>query len=236
MDFESPLRCGTLLRRYKRVLADIVGETGEQLTLHCPNPGAMSGCTDPGSRVWYSRSSNSARKYAHTLEIVESLQGDLVGVNPGRANAIVDEAIRDGRVRVAGMSAVTIHREVPIPGERGRFDFRLDGTDGAACFIEVKSVTLLRERGLGAFPDARSDRARRHAIALQRLGEAGHRAMMLFCVQHAGVTRVTIADDIDYEYGVAVRAAYRAGVGVIAYRTVITPQQLVLAEEIPVEL
>jgi sugar fermentation stimulation protein A len=234
MDFESPLRCGTLLRRYKRFLADIVAETGERLTIHCPNPGAMSGCADAGSRVWYSRSDNDRRKYPYSLEIVETMGGDLVGVNPGRANAIVAEAIRDGRV--GGVSCVTVHREVPIPGERGRFDFRLDFADRVACFVEVKSVTMARERGLGGFPDARSDRATRHVAALQRVRAAGHRAIMLFCVQHSAVTRVTTADDIDPEYGVAVRTAHRAGVEVVAYRTTITSQSLTLAEEIPVML
>jgi sugar fermentation stimulation protein A len=234
MDFESALRSGTLLRRYKRFLADIVTESGEQLTIHCPNPGAMSGCADAGSRVWYSQSHNAARRYPCTLEIVESLQGDLVGVNPARANSIVAEAIRAGRI--ARMTNVSIHREVPIPGERGRFDFRLDAPGDAAHFVEVKSVTWTRADKLGAFPDAKSERARRHVIALQRMREAGHRASMLFCVQHSGVTRMTIADDVDPGYGAAVRAAQRAGVEVNAYRTMVTPRSLVLVDEIPVEL
>lgn len=234
MDFESPLRCGTLLRRYKRFLADIADESGEQLTIHCPNPGAMSGCADAGSRVWYSRSDNAARKYPHTLEIVESAQGDLVGVNPARANSIVDEAIRAGRI--ARMSGATIHREVPIPGERGRFDFRLDGPCDRMRFVEVKSVTWARAETLGAFPDAKSERAQRHVIALQRMCDAGHRASLLFCVQHSGIARMTIADEVDPGYGVAVRAALRAGVEVTAYRTAVTPRSLVLVDEIPVEL
>ncbi len=234
MKFESPLRCATLLRRYKRFLADVVDETGEQLTIHCPNPGAMTGCAETGSRVWYSHSTNVARKYPYTLEIVESSQGELVGVNPGRANSIVDEAIRAGRI--ASIGAVTVNREVPIPGERGRFDFCLDHASGAKTYIEVKSLTWARGDGLGAFPDAKSQRARRHVVALQRTHSLGHRAILLFCVQHCGVTRVTVADDIDPDYGTLVRAAHRSGVGVIAYRTVITPQGLVLADEIPVEL
>jgi sugar fermentation stimulation protein A len=234
MDFESALRSGTLLRRYKRFLADIVTESGEHLTIHCPNPGAMSGCADAGSRVWYSQSHNAARKYPCTLEIVESLQGDLVGVNPARANSIVAEAIRAGRI--ARMTDVSIHREVPIPGERGRFDFRLEAPGDGAHFVEVKSVTWARADELGAFPDAKSERALRHVIALQRMREAGHRASMLFCVQHSGVTHMTIADDVDPGYGAAVRAARRAGVEVVAYRTMVTPRSLVLVDEIPVEL
>jgi sugar fermentation stimulation protein A len=231
MDFEIPLRVGRLVRRYKRFLADIVDDTGQPSTIHCPNPGAMSGCADPGSRVWYSQSCNANRKYARTLEIVETSCRELVGVNPGRANAIVAEAI--AAAHIDGLNGMVVQREAPIPGERGRFDFRLDrGT--ARCYVEVKSVTLARGNGLGAFPDTKSDRARRHVMLLQRMCNAGHRAVLLFCVQHTGVSRVTVADDIDPEYGVAVRAAHRAGVEVIAYRANVSPQNLTLAGPTPV--
>ncbi len=234
MDFEPPLQRGILLRRYKRFLADIVTASGAHLTIHCPNPGAMTGCADAGSRVWYSRSRNAHRKYPHTLEIVETPNGDLVGVNPSRANAIVGEAVCAGRV--VGMTGGTVRREAPIPDERGRFDFRIDYANGAARFVEVKSVTMARERGIGAFPDARSERARRHIEALRRLRVAGHASLMLFCVQHSAVARMTIADDIDPDYGVAIRAAHSAGVEVAAYKTMITPARVVLGDAIPVML
>ena len=93
-----------------------------------------------------------------------------------------------------------------------------------------------RENGLGAFPDAKSARASRHVAELQRMRGDGHRAVLLFCVQHSGVARVTTADDIDPAYGVALRAAHRAGVEVIAYRTAVSPQSLTLADELPVVL
>jgi sugar fermentation stimulation protein A len=231
MDFESQLQVGTLVRRYKRFLADVVDAAGRPFTMHCPNPGAMSGCADPGSRVWYSESKNANRKYACTLEIVETSRGELVGVNPSRANAIVGEAL--AAQRISGLDGMTVHRESPIPGESGRFDFRLERGD-ARCYVEVKSVTLSRADGLGAFPDAKSDRARRHVMLLQRMHDDGHRAVLLFCVQHNGVERVTTADDIDPAYGDAVRVAQRAGVEVVAFRTLVSPQGLTLAGPIPV--
>jgi len=234
MDFDSPLESGRLLRRYKRFLADIVDATGQQLTIHCPNPGSMLGCAETGSRIWYSRSDSRRRKYPCTLEIVETLSGERVGVNPTRANAIVAEAMQSGRIEI-GAGAV-VHREVAIPGESGRFDFRLDAVNGDSWFVEVKSVTMVRKRRTGEFPDARSDRATRHVRALRRLSELGHRTMMLFCVQHSDAERVAIADDIDPDYGAAVRAAHRAGVQVKAYRTSITPQRLTLTDEVPVLL
>jgi len=231
MDFEPPLQVGTLVQRYKRFLADIVDASGRSFTLHCPNPGAMSGCADPGSRIWYSRSNNANRKYACTLEIVETRSGELVGVNPSRANAIVGEALE--AKRIAGFDGMTVHRESHIPGEGGRFDFRLERGE-ERCYVEIKSVTLSRGDGLGAFPDAKSDRARRHVTSLQRMCVDGHRAVLLFCVQHNGIERVTTADDIDAAYGHAVRAACQAGVEVVAFRVLVTTRALTLAEPIPV--
>jgi sugar fermentation stimulation protein A len=231
MDFSPPLLSGVLVRRYKRFLADIVDAWGRPFTIHCPNPGAMSGCADPGSRVWYSQSSNANRKYACTLEIVETPRGELVGVNPGRANAIVGEALE--AQRVTGLDGVVVHRETAIPGEDGRFDFRLD-RGNERCYVEVKSVTLARGDGLGAFPDAKSDRARRHVVSLQRMREAGHRAVLFFCVQHNGVERVSTADDIDPAYAAAVRSAQRSGVEVIAYRARVSLEALTLTDRIEV--
>jgi len=224
MNFEPPLRVGRLVRRYKRFLADIVADDGELLTIHCPNPGAMTGCDAEGTRVWFSTWDNASRKYRHSLEIVATNESRLVGVNPTRANRIVGEALEAGTMR--GFVGTSIDREVRIPDESGRFDFRLHGSADRDCFIEVKSVTLLRARGLGAFPDAKSERASRHVAALQRVRERGYRAVLVFCIQHNGIERVTTADDIDPRYGAALRRARDAGVEVVAFRAFVAPERI----------
>jgi sugar fermentation stimulation protein A len=231
MDFDPALQVGTLVQRYKRFLADIVDADGRAFTIHCPNPGAMSGCAETGSRVWYSQSANTNRKYACTLEIVETSLGELVGVNPSRANAIVEEALTAGLI--CGFDGMKVSREAAIPGDGGRFDFRLDRGD-EHCFIEVKSVKLCYGDGLGAFPDAKSECARRHVRLLQQMREDGHRAVLFFCVQHNGVERVTTAVEIDPAYAAAVRTAQCAGVEVIAFRTRVSVEGLTLTDQVPV--
>jgi sugar fermentation stimulation protein A len=231
--FEPPLERGTLLRRYKRFLADVLTDGGELLTMHCANTGAMFGCADPGSVVWYSRSNRSARKYAHTLEVVRTEAGHLVGVNTNRANALIAEAIRRGRV--AELDGEITGREVPIPDERGRFDCVVRGADGSNTFVEVKSVTMFRN-GVGAFPDTRSERATRHVRALERLCQTGERAVLIFCVQHTGIGCVTTADEVDPTYGAVLRAAHASGVIVAAYRTSMDANAMQLGDPVPVEL
>ena len=210
------LQAGTLVRRYKRFLADITDAQGKALTIHCPNTGAMTGCVDPGSKVYYSRSDNAERKYPHTLEFVQSPHG-LVGVNTGRANRLIEDALLSGVIKEVGQwSAAQIKAEAAIPSGAGRFDFLL--SQGAEqIFVEVKSVTLHLEDGLGAFPDAVSTRALKHVEELQMLVQQGARGVLLFCVQHLGIERVSPAAHIDLEYAEALRRAAENGVEILAY-------------------
>ena len=139
MKIEPAFARATLLRRYKRFLADLELPDGEVLTVHCPNTGAMTGCADPGSEAWYSLSDNPKRKYPHTLEVVCSALG-RVGVNTGRANALVAEAVEQGKTtQLSGYT--TVKREVASPDKAGRFDLKLMDGSGTDVFVEVKSMT-----------------------------------------------------------------------------------------------
>ena len=201
---------GRLVKRYKRFLADI--ETAEGvITAHCPNTGAMTGCAEPGSPVWYSLSDNPKRKYAATLEFVRTTDGDC-SVNTGRANALVGEALRSEWL-LPGIEDVKA--EVKIPSGAGRFDFgfTLDGRQG---YVEVKSVTLHLEEGSGVFPDAVSERAVKHVKELEAQVREGSRSLLVFCVQHLGIEKVSPAWEIHGAYGDALAAAMDVGVEVLA--------------------
>ncbi|MDP6829206.1 MAG: DNA/RNA nuclease SfsA [Pseudomonadales bacterium] len=234
MIFDPPFIPATLLCRYKRFLADVRFRDGVIVTAHCPNTGTMLGCTEPGSDAWVSVSDNAKRKYPHTLEIVRARTG-LVGVNTARANRIIEQALKAGAIRQL-TDYPELRREVAVPDEKGRFDFLLDGRGDGRCYVEVKSMTLALEDGRGAFPDAVSERASRHVRALARQVEAGHRGVLLFCVQHTGISYATLADEIDAAYGESVRGAVAAGVEVLAYGCDVAPTGIALCEELEVRL
>ena len=220
---------GRLVRRYKRFLADIESADGRIFTAHCPNTGAMTGCDLPGSVAWYSESENAKRKYRHTLEVVVTALG-RIGVNTLRANKLVAEAIAGERLdELAGYDVV--RPEAAIPDEKGRFDFLLEGPHN--CYVEVKNLTLSMGNGLGSFPDAVSERAVKHVRALSRQVARGHRAVLVFCVQHTGVRLTTTADDIHPEYATALREAMAAGVEVIAYGCSIEREEILLTASVP---
>ncbi|MEE4661105.1 MAG: DNA/RNA nuclease SfsA [Halieaceae bacterium] len=221
----------TLKKRYKRFLADVELADGTALTVHCPNTGAMTGCAEPGSRVWLSVSQAKTRKYPHTWELVETPRG-MACIHSALANTVVAEAL--AQQRIAPLAGYTdIQREVAY-AEGSRADFRLRRSGRPDCTVEVKSVTLCDANGVGLFPDAVSVRARRHLEALQALARAGERAVILFCVFHEGIRCVQPADHIDPAYGEALRSAETAGVEPLAWRARVSTGGITLEEPLPV--
>ncbi len=223
---------GRLIKRYKRFLADIELESGEMITAHCPNTGAMTGCAEPGSRVWLSLSDNPKRKYAYTWELVETAAGDMACIHSVKANALVKEGVEAGVVAEL-QHYDSLRTEVKFGAENSRADLLLS-TDNDSCFVEVKSVTLCLDNGLGIFPDAVSDRGRKHLRELIAMKAQGCRAVLLFCVQHNGIERVAPADQIDPAYGETFREALVAGVEVLAYRGQVSSSEICLTEALPV--
>lgn len=224
-----PLFPGTLVKRYKRFLADIVLEDGTSVTVHCPNSGSMKGCANPGSRVYISRSSNPGRKFPYTWELVES-DGFWAGINTGLPNRLVQEAIENETVvELQGYAA--IRPEVPY-GEHSRIDLLLE-SPGQRCFVEIKNVTLV-ENGRALFPDAVTTRGQKHLNELMRVVREGDRGVIFFTVQRGDGTSVSPADAIDPEYGRLLRQALKNGVEAIAYRALVTPLDILLTERLPV--
>jgi len=231
MEF-GPLVRGRLLRRYKRFLADIELPGGEVITAHCPNTGAMTGCMPEGAPVWLSTSSSKTRKYPHTWELVDTPQG-MACIHSALANRVVREGFETGRVR--GFDGYpTLNREVKY-GNGSRADLLLEGERGRV-FVEVKCVTLCREDGWGAFPDAVSERGRKHIRELQAVRDAGTRVVLLFCVFHSGIKRVCAAGDIDSRYRDALAAAMDDGLEVLAHATDVTTRGLTLGRALPFSL
>ncbi|MGF6592975.1 DNA/RNA nuclease SfsA [Pseudomonas sp. 2835] len=235
MRFSPPLETARLLRRYKRFLADIELASGEQMTIHCPNTGSMFNCMVEGGQVWFSRSNDPKRKLPGTWEISETPQGRLACVNTGRANALVEEALRAGVIsELAGFTG--LKREVAYGEESSRVDFRLEFAEGPA-YVEVKSVTLgFSDSAVAAFPDAVTQRGAKHLRELATLARQGVRAVQLYCVNLSGVEAVRPADEIDGAYADALRAAVADGVEVLAYGTRIDGEQVYIDRALPVLL
>jgi len=233
MEFPRPLLSGTLIRRYKRFLADVRLDSGEELTVHCANPGSMLGCAEPGWRVLISESLNPARKLKHTLELVHN-GVCWIGINPVLANAVAEEGIRAGVVpELRGYSGIA--REVRH-GIATRFDFLLT-RDSEKCFVEVKSATLVGADGFSAFPDAVTARGVKHILGLLAAKDEGHRAVLLFVVQRSdGPAGFRAAGEIDPLYAEPLSLARSKGLEVYAHLTEVGPGGIRLTDKrLPLE-
>jgi sugar fermentation stimulation protein A len=223
MRFPAPLVPATLVKRYKRFLADVVLPSGETVTVHCANPGSMIGLSTAGARVWLSRSDNPKRKLAHSWELIEVDFGtgaELVGINTAHPNALAAEAIAAGAIaELAGYAS--LRREVRY-GRSSRVDVLLEGPARPPCYVEIKNVHLMRRPELAEFPDAVTKRGAKHLVELGDMVAAGARAVMLYLIQIVSARRFALARDIDPAYGKAFDAARRAGVEALAYRCAIS--------------
>lgn len=224
-----PLFPATLIKRYKRFLADVMLEDGTTVTVHCPNSGSMRGCAAHGSRVFISRSTNPGRKYPCTWELVESA-GFWAGINTGLPNRLVREAIENGTA--AELQGYASIRPEVAYGEHSRIDLLLE-SPGQRCFVEVKNVTLV-EDSRALFPDAVTTRGQKHLHELMRVVREGDRGVIFFTVQRGDGLIVSPADVIDPEYGRLLRLAMKSGVEALAYRALVTPQEIVLTERLPI--
>lgn len=232
MRLPGPLVAARLVKRYKRFLADAILEaTGEPVTAHCANSGSMLSLARPGGRIWLRHVADPKRKLAWSW-ILEEVDGAPVVIDTSLPNAVVAEAIAEGRIpSLAGWAE--LRREVAY-GENSRIDVLLSDPVRGRVWVEVKNVTLMREKGLAEFPDAVTARGAKHLAELAARVAAGDRAVMVYLVDRPDCDRFTLAADIDPTYATAFAAARAAGVEAIAVRTRITTETIEVDREVEI--
>jgi sugar fermentation stimulation protein A len=233
--FHPPLIPGRLLRRYKRFLADVELESGKTLTVLCPNTGSMRTCCEAGREVRLSYHPGDSRKYPHTWEMIK-MDAGWVGVNTGLPNNLCAMAVQYGAVPEF-ISYSVVRREVKY-GKNSRIDLLLESPPGRGsldpAYVEIKNVSMM-EDGAAVFPDAVTERGKKHLEELTEVVRNGARAAMLFLVQRPDGKVFRPADHIDPEYGRALRAAREAGVEVLVYRAAVSPEGVRWGEAVPAD-
>ena len=234
MDFPTPLIPATLLRRYKRFLADCTLADGTEVTAHCANPGSMLGLAAPGTRVWLEPNDDPKKKLKYGWRLVDHGDGQFTGVDTALPNRMLKAALTE-RLIPDFAAYPDLRAEVKY-GEKSRVDFLLTGQGLPPLWLEVKSVTLSRAPGVAEFPDSVTQRGARHMDELASMARQGDRAVLFYLVQRTDAQEVRLAADIDPTYARAVTAAVAAGVEVIAYDTRLSPQSVTLGRRLPVVL
>ncbi len=221
------LKKATLIKRYKRFLADVTLEDGTETTIHVANTGAMTGCATVGDTVWYSTSTNPKRKYPFSWELTQTKENHFICVNTMRANQLVEEAIKANLISELS-DYQCLKREVKYGNENSKIDIFLNQSSANPkekdAYVEVKSVTLLGQTakqvagGQGFFPDSVTVRGQKHLRELTTLSQQGNRAVLFFAILHSGIDNVAAASHIDEKYSKLLKAAQNANVEVIAYK------------------
>jgi sugar fermentation stimulation protein A len=235
MEFAAPLVPGRLLRRYKRFLADIELASGEIVTAHCANPGAMLGLNMPGLKVWVEPNDDPRKKLKYGWRLIEfgDAGGNWAGIDTAVPNRVVGEALRMRRIpEFADYGKV---RPEVRYGANSRIDFLLTSNGLPDAYVEVKNVHLMRQRGLAEFPDSVTRRGAKHLDELAAMAAAGHRAVMLYCVQRTDCDRLALAADLDPGYAAASARAREAGVEAMAWACAITVQGIALDRPIRID-
>ena len=230
MRFQTPLVPARLVKRYKRFLADCTLENGQVVTAHCANPGSMMGLAEPGTRIWLEPNDDPKKKLKFGWRLVDHENGHFTGVDTSLPNRAIRTALNAQEIPPLA-DYRTVKPEVKH-GENSRIDFLLTDPALPDAYVEVKSVTLSRQRGLAEFPDSVTARGAKHLNELARVAKAGHRAILFYLVQRTDCDRVTIAHDIDPVYADAFHGARHAGVEVIAFDTLISPQEITIGREL----
>ena len=221
------LYSGTLVKRYKRFLADVELVTGEIVTAHCPNTGPMTGVCDRGSQVLLSHSPNPKRKYPYTWETIQmpDERRTWVGINTALPNRVVKNMLESKAIPELG-EYDTIKSEVVYGSDRAsRVDFLLSGKEGdRPIYVEVKNTTWARPP-LALFPDTVTDRGQRHLRELTDL-IPNARSVMLYFINRGDCDRFSPGDEADPEYGRLLREAAAKGVEILPCRFDVTPEGL----------
>jgi sugar fermentation stimulation protein A len=232
MDFSAPLVHGTLIRRYKRFLADVRLDNGDEVTVHVANSGAMLGTCTPGLEVWLTPSDKPGRKLPWNWEMVV-VDGELVGVNTAHPNLIAAEAITAGAIpELTGYTG--LRREVRY-GRNSRIDLLLEAADRPTCYVEVKNVHL-RRGDWAEFPDAVTVRGTKHLAELRDMVAGGARSVMLYLVQRGDCVGFRPAADIDPTYAAALADAMRDGVEAICYTCRLSLGGITIGQSLPMAL
>ena len=229
MEFSKSLIKGKLIKRYKRFFIDIKLNK-ETVTAHCPNTGSMKGLLDEGNDVYLLKNDDPKRKLKYGLEIIKA-RNNLVGVNTHMANKIVNHGLKNNLISELKNND-KIRPEVFFNKET-RFDFLLEKKKQKS-FLEVKNVTLFRDKKTAEFPDAITSRGSKHLITLIDAIKKGYKTYLIFLVQIQNMEYFKIAKDIDNEYYENYLKAKKAGVIFLAYRCKISSKEIFIDKKIKI--
>jgi sugar fermentation stimulation protein A len=223
------VRQASFLRRENR-FACLVKLGGSIEKAHLASSGRLETLLTPGRTVFVAERSSRDRITKWDL-VTASLGDTFVCLDDRVPMQLVNEAlVQKALPQFAQYSS--IRREVPRG--RSRLDFLL-GNRTSECFLEIKSVTLVRH-SVAFFPDAPTERGRLHVESLVWAKKEGYEVAIVFVIQRDDAEGFSPNDDIDPEFCQALRLAQIKGLNIYAYKCRVKPNEIELAGQVPIKL
>ena len=229
MEFTKSLIKGKLIKRYKRFFTDVKLQR-ETVTAHCPNTGSMKGLLDEGNEVYLLPNNDPKRKLKFGLEIINARK-NLVGVNTHMANRIVQHGLENNLI--SELKNIDVIKPEVFFNKETRFDFLLE-KNSQKSFLEVKNVTLFRDKNTAEFPDAITSRGSKHLLTLIDAIKKSYKTYLIFLVQIQNMKYFKIAKDIDQKYYENYKKAKRAGVNFLAYKCDISSKKIIIDKKLKI--
>jgi sugar fermentation stimulation protein A len=230
MDYNKPIVEAKFIKRPNR-FQGYVRLNEKELMVHVPNTGRCKEILTPNTTVFLREENNPTRKTSYDL--IAAYKGkELISIDSHIPNKVVEEALLNGKIEEL-KSYNKILREKTF--KNSRFDFKLENADGEVYYLEVKGVTL-EENGVARFPDAPTERGRKHLLELIEVKKLGMGAGVLLLIQMEKVNSFTTNDETDPLFGEAMRIAKKNGVQVMAYNCKVTKNSIELLQPVKVIL
>ena len=224
---------GTFIERPNRFIAKVVID-GKEETVHVKNTGRCRELLVPGAEVYMEDFEGRMGKRKLRYSLIAVKKGSLlINMDSQAPNYVVEEALTDGRIKPPGMGKLTYIKREKTFGD-SRYDFYLEDEEGRKGWMEVKGVTL-EDNGICRFPDAPTQRGKKHINGLAKAVEMGYTCQVVFVIQMNGMKSFEPNDATDQDFGDALREASSCGVSVLAYDCTVEPDSLQINSQIKVE-
>jgi len=211
---------GIFLERPNRFIAEVIVD-GKQHTVHVKNTGRCREILIKGTKVYLQESDNPKRKTRFSL--ISAFKGDmLINIDSQVPNKVVYDAFKNKQIE--GYEDIVILKREKTYGN-SRFDFYYEREDGRRGFVEVKGVTLEKD-GISMFPDAPTERGRKHLLELVDARKKGYECAVFFLIQINDIEKFTPNRETDPKFAQALRTVEEAGVDILVYNSKVSADEI----------
>ena len=230
MNYNKNIVEAKFLKRPNRFQAYVL-LNGEELMVHVPNTGRCKELLIPGCIVLLREENNPKRKTKYSLVSVYKGE-ELINIDSQAPNKIVEEALLKGNIPELKKYDIVLREKT---FGNSRFDFKLGNIEGEEYYLEVKGVTL-EENGFARFPDAPTERGKKHILELIEVKNSGKGAGILFLIQIKNVSKFSTNKETDPKFSEALALAKRLGVDIFAYNCNVTHKEIELLNPVKIIL